>query len=92
MRKEWAVWAVAASVACNQPVPPLPPPSPPTCWVACTSQCTSEEETVCLDSAVPWHACYRDGYQACELQPNATCGWTLLDPEGWDTCVSDLGG
>ena len=46
-------------------------------------------EWSCTDTAAPFEDCYDDGYQRCEAQSDGTCGWTMLDQAGWDTCIQE---
>ena len=59
-------------------------------YTGCDELCVEVgSEWVCTDTAAPFEDCYDDGYQRCEAQSDGTCGWTMLDQEGWDTCIQE---
>lgn len=62
---------------------------PPTCvYTGCDELCVEEGAAwECTDTAAAWEACYDQGFQVCEAQPDHTCGWTMVDAAGWDACV-----
>ena len=74
----WLLFTLACSV--NEPIE---------CeYTGCDQLCVEVgEDWQCTDTASPWEQCYDDGYKVCEPQEDGTCGWTIVDQEGWDRCV-----
>lgn len=59
-------------------------------YTGCDELCVEVgSEWFCTDTAAPFEACYDEGYQLCEAQSSGSCGWTMLDQAGWDTCIDE---
>jgi|GEM_PF-4060276 len=62
-------------------------------YKGCDQLCVEagSEDWYCTDTAALWETCYDDGYKVCEAQADNTCGWTVVDQDGWDECVDNGG-
>ncbi len=62
--------------------------------VGCDQMCVDArdaDDATCADTASAKEACATVG-RVCEIQPDATCGWTVVDAAAYDECLVDVRG